>query len=66
MGVKAEKEGMKRRSCEGRDGTEHTSTDPLLYDISWLMLHYLEPSLILEKAERRVERRPEQPFSFLP
>lgn len=48
VGVKAEKKGMERRSCEGRDGTEHTSTDPLLYDITWRMLYCLEPSLVLE------------------
>lgn len=66
VGVKAEKEVMERRSCEGRDETEHTSTDPLLYDITWRMLHCSEPSLGLEKAERRVERAQEQPFLFLP
>lgn len=29
----------------------HTATDPLLYDITWHMLHCWEPSPVLEKAE---------------
>lgn len=45
------KEGIERKSCEGRDGTGHTATDPLLYDRTWHMLHCSEPSLVLEKAE---------------
>lgn len=62
MGVKAEKEGMERRSCEGREGTEHTSTDPLMISHG---ICYTAPSLPWF-LRRRVERGQEQPFSFLP
>lgn len=39
MGFKVENKGIRRRFCEGRDGTGHSATDPL-----FMMSHGLCPA----------------------